>query len=333
MENQMIVKDITALSPQYQEAMELHRQIMANGVMAALALVELCKNLKLMRDRRAYEHLGFDSFDDYVEQMAKIKKRQAYNYISTYERLGPEFLQSTAQLGITKLELLAQLPESTREEVMAQNDLNETSTRELKAMVDELTKAREQITWLENEKQASEESAADIDAIKKDADIVNEANEALKKKLAKLEAEKAKLEEQTRNAPGVDPKELETMIRRKIELEKDKEINEIQKLAIKDRNEAYEDGKEAVRKSLQAVEQEKANAIARAQDLEKQLKVAGNSGTVLIEYLFNEMTGGIGKLANAINKIDTAGDPDSAAKFRGAVTKYLHIAELQFGQN
>lgn len=333
MENQLILKDITAMSSQYQEAMEIHRQIMANGVMAALALVELCRNLKLMRDRRAYEHLGFDTFDDYVEQMAGIKRRQAYNYISTLERLGLEFLQSNAQLGITKLELLAQLPESTRDDLVTEPGFEDKSAREIKDLVAELTKAKEQISWLENDKQAAEEESADIEQRLKAAERSGQELEVLRKKVSQLEAEKAHLTKAPKADDAVDRKAIEEKIRQKVEVEKAKEINEIQKLAIQDRRNAFEDGKQSVIKSLATVEAEKAEALARAQELEKRLQVSGISETVIINHLFVDLRNIIVKLTELIGKVEAGGDPDGAAKFRGAIGKFLGLVIQSLGTN
>jgi len=329
MENQLIMKDITDLSPQYQEAMELHRQIMANGVMAALALVDLCKNLKSMRDKKAYEHLGYDSFDDYVEQMAHIKRRQAYNYISTYERLGPEFLQSNAQLGITKLELLAQLPEPARESIVASADIEEKSARELKELVAELTKAREQISFLTAGKDSVEQNLQETDQelAEKDSKIAG-----LQSTINRLTAEIKDLEKKSKNQQSEIKEKIEKDVRAQVQSEMSKTIEEAKRKAVDARNEGIEAGREAVRKSLEAVEKEKAAAIARAQELEKQLKVAGNSESVIINHLFSEMTAIVGKLQEAIGRIEAGGDQESAAKFRTAIVRYMQMAEQRFTQ-
>ena len=92
----------------YQEAATLHAQIMASGNQAAQALVEFARLLKRMRDERLYEEFDVD-FDTYVEERVGIRKRQAYTYIRAYEELGPRMMGEQAHLGITKLELLAQV--------------------------------------------------------------------------------------------------------------------------------------------------------------------------------------------------------------------------------
>ena len=102
---------------------------------AASAMVSLCESLKRMRDTKGYESLGFKNFEDYTEKACGIKKRQAYNYIQTYERLGGSFLQSNAQLGITKLQLLTEVCAVDRYDFVEDNDLENMSVTEVKKLV------------------------------------------------------------------------------------------------------------------------------------------------------------------------------------------------------
>ncbi len=102
--SEILIKEYSEITGERaDEAAKLHAQIMANGQVAASALLEFCKGLKRMRDEKLYTELGFDTFEDYTEKLAGIKSRMAYHYISCYENLGTTFLQSNANLGITKL--------------------------------------------------------------------------------------------------------------------------------------------------------------------------------------------------------------------------------------
>lgn len=92
--------NITEMSADTISALSTHQKIITAEQTAANAMISLCENLKLMRDKHLYEALGFETFDTYTEQACGIKRRQAYNYISTYEKLGGTVLQSNAQLGI-----------------------------------------------------------------------------------------------------------------------------------------------------------------------------------------------------------------------------------------
>ena len=92
---------------EFQEAYELNQRIIAAAQMAQKSLYEMCVLLKQMRDGKKYKILGYDNFEEYCEEEVGIKRRNAYNYISIIERI--ENVQSIAQIGMTKLTLLASL--------------------------------------------------------------------------------------------------------------------------------------------------------------------------------------------------------------------------------
>ena len=122
------------------EAFELHSRIMANGKIAATALVEVSKDLKSMRDDKLYLEIGYQSFDEYVEKAVGLKRRQAYSYISAYEKLGEKFLSENSSYGITKLELISQIDAYEREAFLEENNVEDLSTRELKEIVEKKKK-------------------------------------------------------------------------------------------------------------------------------------------------------------------------------------------------
>ena len=74
-------------------------------------------------------------------------KRQAYSYISAYEKLGQKYMADHADLGITKLELISQISSYEREEFAADVDLESATVRELKAEVERYKKQTEQLTF------------------------------------------------------------------------------------------------------------------------------------------------------------------------------------------
>ena len=132
-------------------ALDIHNNIINAEQTAAAAMMSLCENLKKMRDTQLYKSLGFEKFEDYTEQACNIKKRQAYNYIQTYEKLGSDFLQSNAQLGITKLQLLTEVCAVDRAEFVEENDLEGMSVAEVKKLIDEHRQTGEQLSLLESE--------------------------------------------------------------------------------------------------------------------------------------------------------------------------------------
>ena len=102
-------------------AQELHEKIVGDANRVVFALCDLAEHLKIMRDCRLYEDLGLSSFEEYVESRVGLKQRQAYNYISAYERLGPKVLRENGNLGITKLNLLAEVSAPDRAEFLEEH--------------------------------------------------------------------------------------------------------------------------------------------------------------------------------------------------------------------
>ncbi|MFT8889463.1 MAG: hypothetical protein ABF904_11680 [Ethanoligenens sp.] len=77
---------------------------------------------------------------------------------------------------------------------------------------------------------------------------------------------------------------------------------------------------------IQDIEQEKAAAIARAQELEKKLAIASNKETVLFAHLFEEMQGNFNQALGCVEKI-SENDVETAEKLRGALKKCLEMME------
>lgn len=115
------------VSEETNRAYLLHQEIIFNRDQAAAHLYKMCCQLKEMRDSGLYAKLGFSDFDGYVEKAANIKKRQAYNYIRIIEQLGDDFVQSNAQLGVTKLALLTDVSPMDREEFVGHNNIDDNS--------------------------------------------------------------------------------------------------------------------------------------------------------------------------------------------------------------
>ena len=180
------------------EAERLHQNILAHAQMAAESLWQCCKVLKIMRDTKLYESLGFDKFSDYTEKALNLKERQAYYYISTYEKLGDRFLQSNAGLGITKLVELAQLPPMEREQIVENNDLAGMSVSEIKKLVSENDQKGEQISLLEDKNTELCEKVSDLETKLKAAEKRPVEVAVREPDKAELEAIKSQASEQTR---------------------------------------------------------------------------------------------------------------------------------------
>lgn len=117
-------------------------------------------------------------------------KRQAYSYISAYEKLGQKYMADHADLGITKLELISQISSYEREEFAADVDLESATVRELKAEVERYKKQTEQLTFDLGQAQSELSAAPDPEAIRKEAE--KEAAKEYKAKLATAKADAEK---------------------------------------------------------------------------------------------------------------------------------------------
>ena len=133
------------------QAYLLHNKIMASGVMVAQSLVQMCKDLKTMRDEKLYTELGYKDFGEYCDEAVGIGARQGYTYIQTYENMGSEVIEKYSSLGITKLSLLAKLNPVDRFDVLDSGEVQEMSTKEVKELVAKSTAQAEQLTLLTEE--------------------------------------------------------------------------------------------------------------------------------------------------------------------------------------
>lgn len=315
------ITTVNQTSLEFQGALELHTRIITSGNIAATALLDMCKSLKEMRDRRQYIHLGYGTFEGYCEQMANIKSRQAYTYISTIERLGESVLQSNAGLGITKLELLAQLPESKREEVSEM--ASAMSARELKDKVAELTKALEQISILENQLVSQSEINQEL------ADNLTEADRERLRLKDELDMAKKAQQIILPPQPEVDSVIIRKELEAKLKAEKDAEIkrlraeleNKLEDEIDQAKAESFEKGKALGFAAVQGIEAEKAVALKMAADLERKLQTAGGSTVeqIVFGHLFTEFQEQYNKLLSSIGRMD----PEVAPKYRGAMAKFI----------
>lgn len=331
------------------EAQELHVQIMANGQLAASALLEFARGLKTMRDKRLYQALGYADFETYAEQAVGIRQRQAYNYISTLERLGAKYLEENAGLGISKLQLLAEIPANEREAFSEDNDLAGMSVAQIKAKIKEADDRGQQLSMLGTE-------LADAQA----------SEQTYKKAMERLEAENAELSrqlaekqvEQPESPPAeLDAETIEAIRRQAIEETKKTEAAARQELedrlakakakakekaaaaeakAAKEKEEAVRQAREeAAAKAKAEAEKAAADLLAqrqaeteeatrRAEELAKQLELNGLEGATEFKLLFGQLQAAADRMADIVDELREAGHPEKAEKLK----KALHGALL-----
>lgn len=144
----------------------LTERIKENGSTAARAVWAIGRDLRTMKAEELYTELGYETFEEYAEQEFQLKRRQAYTYISVYEKLGPnELVQSTAQLGITKLSLLTTVDAEDRAEILAEHDVAGMTTKELEKLLEDYKVQGEQLSLLEEKVEEMESVRMDTNAL------------------------------------------------------------------------------------------------------------------------------------------------------------------------
>ena len=138
--------------PDSVRAVQITERIKANGRIAVNAVCSIGKDLRTMKVDKLYTELGYNDFEDYAEKEFQLKRRQAYQYISVFEKLGEEFVQSNAQLGITKLALLAAANPEDRAEVMETENVQQLTAKELEDLLNKCKEQGEQLSFLQDQK-------------------------------------------------------------------------------------------------------------------------------------------------------------------------------------
>ena len=289
------------------KAYELNSRILACANAAYSSLMESAKLLKEMRDTKLYIEMGYENFEDYTVAELGIHERQAYTYIKPYEELGERFLQSNANLGITKLALIAQLPSVDREEFTENNDLAGMTVEQVKQLVKENDAKGEQLELLADERNAAKEERDEA---------IQDAEKA-EKRIAELEKEL----EAERNKPvpvavaEPDPAEMQKI--------KDKAAEKAKADAEKTLSE-YE-------QKLADIDSEKAKALERAKQLEKQLAVSSSAETVKFKFYFDALDGDFKKITESLKK-QFEENPETAAKFKNACYGALDIMKKRLDE-
>lgn len=344
------------ITDEYRQATELHSKIMANAEIAAGALLEMCQGLKQMRDTKLYLQLNMPTFDAYCEDKVGIKARQAYTYISTYEKLGSTVLQSNANLGITKLELIAQLPAPDRAAELADGTFDGMSVKEIKELVRKNKEQAEQLELLSNDKQAAENQADE--AHQKYIDLLS-TSEQNKSKIEKLnqkitELESMPVEVAVRELTGDEMADIRKQITAEVRAEFDaelgkentmsladmqaeveKSVREAQERAKLELDEAVKAAQAESKEKLKKLKEDKKQAVQKykeAQDkiasLQKQVEIADPAKAKVLIY-FEALKKDYNEMITAITELSAEDDKE---KFTTAVYKMLQLLADNLGQ-
>lgn len=306
-----------------EEAYTVHQRILTNGKIVQSALIDMCRDLKQMRDDDLFKELGYETFEDYSEQACGIKQRQAYSYISAYEKLGEDYVKNNASLGITKLELISQISSYEREEFLEDNDVEELSTRELKKQVDEFKSRIEQLSLdlsgANKENAELTQQLKDIQDSMEDSTITAEFDsESIKEAVSKA-VEEAKAE------TAGEITKLKNQL--KEQQAKTQAAEESKKAEIK---KATAEANEKANKKIDELIKEKNAADKKLQEAMKSAKAANaDEDVTAIRFLFSNLQSTANEIKGHLMKISQK-DEEQADKLAAVMLKVLTTISNNF---
>lgn len=223
------------LSAEYIRAAELDRRIKTSAQLAQQSLYDMCMGFKEMRDSRLYKELGYSDFGEYCEQETGFSRMNVYNYIRVAEKLPQDFVNSSLQIGVKKLTLLAKLSDEERTELAENIDLESTTVKELKVKID----------ILQNERDRAMESNAEAShqVFMADKKVLE-----MKNKVTQLEAEIKELESRPIEvAVETDSKEVANLkdAMRRVDLDWSEKYSKLEEDSLKDHRELLQKAEQA----------------------------------------------------------------------------------------
>ena len=320
----------TTLITTQEEALELHQTILYNYRMAAHHLVDAAYGLKKMRDTRAYTALGMTSFEEYTEQMAGIKARQAYTYISTLERLGPDMMAEQAGLGITKLNLLSEITPVERGEFIETHDLAGMTVKEVEALVAENNHRGEQLDMFAREQeQTAMELEAQQDTIRKlKEELETERNRPPKVEQVTVAQPTEEQLEEIRRTVRLELQEENAKATKAIEAEQAEKLKKAKAAAadkVAKAEEAKNKAEDAAKSAEERVQALQKQIEAERAANEKQAKaeqMAADGDYRAIDIYFGQLQETANRLLQLIaNLRDT--DPEKGSKTGEAMARYF----------
>ena len=216
--NELVIKSENELNTAEKSFLQAHNSIISAGVLIQNGFVTLAKNLKLIKDEKLYLTIDCETFEDYTEKVIGLKRTQAYKYIQVLENLGEEFSTRVEKVGITKLALISSLTTEEQQEVIQNNNLEETTVSELKA----------EIQKLKNEKIKVQEEA------NKTKHETSKLNDKITKLKADLKAEKEKpvqtikeVVQDPEQQQKIESLEMQLRLKEKLITQRDEKLKEL----------------------------------------------------------------------------------------------------------
>lgn len=307
---QLMLQDQTSeLSLEEREFVEVHKRIVSCAEMTGRYLFETCRQIKRMHDGKLYLAAGFEKFGDYTEQALKIKERQAYNYIKVVETYDEQFITENAEMGITKLSLIASASKEVSENLLQDGTAAEKTVNELTAIIKEqekqLAEQEEQITLLGDDLQDKDDRIKELEK----RPVPSAKDEELKKAIENKEIELDKAKRQA--------KDLET---KKAQLER--ELKAAQKAAKEVKtvpDEASKKLAEAEKVRADKLEEKLRETNAQLAAAKEQKKTIASDDLLIFKVKFGDLQ----RLGEEIKTALSGMSEENAAKCRKAVNAVL----------
>lgn len=307
---QLMLQDQTSeLSLEEREFVEVHKRIVSCAEMTGRYLFETCRQIKRMHDGKLYLAAGFEKFGEYTEQALKIKERQAYNYIKVVETYDEQFITENAEMGITKLSLIASASKEVSENLLQDGTAVGKTVTELTEIIKkqekQLAEQEEQITLLGDDLQDKDDRIKELEK----RPVPSAKDEELKKAIENKEIELDKAKRQA--------KDLET---KKAQLER--ELKAAQKAAKEVKTVPDEQSKklaEAEKARADELEQKLRETNAQLAAAKEQKKTIASDDLLIFKVKFGDLQ----RLGEEIKTALSGMSEENAAKCRKAVNAVL----------
>lgn len=262
------------LSAEYIKAAELDRRIKTSAQLAQQSLYDMCMGFKEMRDSRLYKELGYSDFGEYCEQETGFSRMNVYNYIRVAEKLPQDFVNSSLQIGVKKLTLLAKLSDEERTELTENTDLENTSVRELEEKVKQLKIKADKADMLSHR----------LEDMNNICDTISKQRDKADRRIRQLEAEIKELESRPIEvAVETDSKEVANLrdAMKRVDLDWSEKYSKLEEDSLKDRRELLQKAEQAEKDKQEKLSQLREELDRTKAEYEK--KLAENAPARLVQ--------------------------------------------------
>lgn len=247
------------ISMQYGKALELDRKIKVSAQMAQASLWDMCSGLKEMRDGKLYKELGYQNFEEYCETEHGFSRQNAHRYISIAEKINPENVKTSLHFGASKLYLLSTLSEADQEKIIAENDVEKQTVKELEEKIKEL---RQTNSELNTELDEYDDKMAQLRA--KSAGDLKEANRELSRLREENQELRSRPIEATVSEESDDVRQLKLTLKN-LERVSEEQVDQLQEEHLRDIRKLHEKNRAETAKQLADQKAEYEKKLAEAE--------------------------------------------------------------------